>query len=134
ERTGALLTAAELRLVGALEYHFGKFLFVHDRDVLQAGTAKAAQAYRRALGHLAWPGRIVEVEHQGSQFPGVFRVPDGPAQAFPTVILVPGLDAAKEELHLLSNVFLARGMATLVVDGPGQGESEFAHRLVADWE
>jgi dipeptidyl aminopeptidase/acylaminoacyl peptidase len=133
ERAGATLTAAELRLIAALEYHFGKFLFVHDRAVLRAGTEQAAAAYRQAIGHLPWPGRIVAVEHAGAVLPGVFRTPSQPPP-WPAVILVPGLDAAKEELHLFSEVFLRRGMATLVVDGPGQGEAEFDHRLTGAWE
>lgn len=134
ERAGATLTAAELRLIAALEYHFGKFLFVHDQAVLRAGADKAAQAYRQALGHLPWPGRIVDVEHAGGTLPGVFRAPGPDDAPWPTIILVPGLDAAKEELHLFSEVFLRRGMATFVVDGPGQGESEFDHHLTGAWE
>lgn len=134
ERAGATLTAAELRLIASLEYHFGKFLFTHDKDVLRAGTEKSARAYRQAIEHLPWPGRIVDVEHAGGTLPGVFRAPKQVAAPWPTVILVPGLDASKEELHLFAEVFLRRGMATIVVDGPGQGESEFAHHLTATWE
>lgn len=133
ERAGATLTAAELRLIAALEFHFGKFLFVHDQDALRAGTAKSALAYRQALPHLPWPGRIVDVPHAGGTLPGVFRAPHGPGP-WPAIVLVPGLDAAKEELHLFSEVFLRRGMATFVVDGPGQGESEFDSRLPSAWE
>jgi alpha-beta hydrolase superfamily lysophospholipase len=134
ERAGATLTAAELRLIAAIEYHFGKFLFVHDQDVLRAGTEKSARAYRQAIGRLPWPGRIVDVEYAGGTLPGVFRAPKQDDAPWPTIILVPGLDASKEELHLFSEVFLRRGMATFVVDGPGQGESEFAHHLTAAWE
>ena len=36
-----------------------------------------------------------------------------------------GLDSAKEEMHTNEQVFLARGMATLAFDGPGQGEAEY---------
>ena len=134
ECAGATLTAAELRLIASLEYHFGKFLFVHDTDVLRAGTEKSAQAYREAIEHLPWPGRIIGVEHAGGTLPGVFRAPKRVDAPWPTIILVPGLDASKEELHLFSEVFLRRGMATFVVDGPGQGESEFAHHLTPAWE
>ncbi|WP_213454339.1 alpha/beta hydrolase family protein [Rhizomonospora bruguierae] len=133
ERAGARLTAAELRLIAALEYHFGKFLFVHDQEVMRAGAAKASGAYRQAVADLPWPGRIIDVPFGGFPLPGVLRAPagDGP---FPTALLVPGLDAAKEELHLFSEVFLRRGMATFVVDGPGQGEAEFDLPLTAAWE
>jgi len=38
-------------------------------------------------------------------------------------LLLPGLDSCKEEFFYWENVFLARGMATFSLDGPGQGES-----------
>ena len=41
------------------------------------------------------------------------------------VIMVPGLDSTKEELQATAEYFLARGAATLAVDGPGQGEAEY---------
>jgi dipeptidyl aminopeptidase/acylaminoacyl peptidase len=134
ERAGNALTAAELRLVAALAYHFGKFLFVHDKEVLRSGEAKASQAYRQAIAALPWPGQVIDVPFPGRDLPGVLRVPDGGTAPHPVAILVPGLDAAKEELHLLSEVFLKRGMATFVVDGPGQGESEFDLFLTGAWE
>ena len=39
--------------------------------------------------------------------------------------MVPGLDSTKEELQATAEYLLARGMATLAVDGPGQGEAEY---------
>ncbi len=43
----------------------------------------------------------------------------------PAVIMVPGLDSTKEELQATAEYFLARGLATLAIDGPGQGEAEY---------
>jgi 2,6-dihydroxypseudooxynicotine hydrolase len=39
--------------------------------------------------------------------------------------MVPGLDSTKEELQATAEYLLARGMATLAIDGPGQGEAEY---------
>jgi 2,6-dihydroxypseudooxynicotine hydrolase len=39
------------------------------------------------------------------------------------VVLLPGLDSTKEEFLSWENVFLRRGLATLSLDGPGQGET-----------
>ena len=39
--------------------------------------------------------------------------------------MAPGLDSTKEELQATAEYFLARGLATLAIDGPGQGESEY---------
>jgi dienelactone hydrolase len=50
------------------------------------------------------------------------------------VVLIPGLDSTKEEFFALESVFLDRGMATLSVDGPGQGEGGFHSRIRPDYE
>jgi 2,6-dihydroxypseudooxynicotine hydrolase len=133
ESVGAALTAAQLRLVAAVEYHFAKFLFVHDMAALRAVHAKAVAAYRAAAPLLAFPARFVSVPHRGHDLPGVLRTPGG-SGPWPTVIVVPGLDATKEEMHRFCQVFLERGMATYCFDGPGQGESEYDQHLPADWE
>ena len=52
----------------------------------------------------------------------------------PVVILVPGLDSAKEELGATEQLFLDRGLATFAVDGPGQGEAEYDLPIRSDWE
>src|SRR5207248_8766871 len=52
----------------------------------------------------------------------------------PLAILLRGLDACKEELHAWSNAFVRRGMATLALDGPGQGEAAFTLPVRPDWE
>ena len=48
--------------------------------------------------------------------------------------MIPGLDSAKEELEAYELPFLARGMATLLVDGPGQGEAEYRFPIRGDYE
>jgi 2,6-dihydroxypseudooxynicotine hydrolase len=50
------------------------------------------------------------------------------------MIMVPGLDSAKEELEAYELPFLARGIATLMVDGPGQGEAEYDFPIRGDYE
>src|SRR5205085_4365657 len=62
------------------------------------------------------------------------RRPDVEAGPVPLVILIPGLDSTKEEFHLWESVFLRRGMATLSLDGPGQGEAGFELDIRADYE
>jgi fermentation-respiration switch protein FrsA (DUF1100 family) len=47
---------------------------------------------------------------------------------------VSGLDSTKEELRSTEQLFLDRGMATLAIDGPGQGESEYELPIIAEWE
>src|SRR5262249_37842463 len=58
----------------------------------------------------------------------------GRAAAPPLVVIISGLDSTKEEFFHLENVFLARGMATLSMDGPGQGQAGFALPIRPDYE
>lgn len=64
---------------------------------------------------------------------GILRKPWHTPKA-PVVILVPGLDSVKEEMHTYGEDFLKRGMAVLALDGPGQGEMEFDHAMRFDYE
>jgi 2,6-dihydroxypseudooxynicotine hydrolase len=68
----------------------------------------------------------VHVPYGDTTLPAYLRVPA--AAGFgnaPVVIMAPGLDSTKEELQATAEYFLARGLATLAIDGPGQGESEY---------
>ncbi|MEV7120629.1 alpha/beta hydrolase family protein [Kitasatospora griseola] len=40
---------------------------------------------------------------------------------FPVAVVIPGMDSAKEEFHAVADALLARGVAVLAIDGPGQG-------------
>ena len=52
----------------------------------------------------------------------------------PVLIMAPGLDSTKEEIHAYEEPFLARGMAVLAIDGPGQGEAEYEIPICGDYE
>jgi 2,6-dihydroxypseudooxynicotine hydrolase len=48
--------------------------------------------------------------------------------------VIPGLDSTKEEFYAIESGFLNRGMATLSLDGPGQGEGGFHSPIRHDYE
>jgi pimeloyl-ACP methyl ester carboxylesterase len=50
------------------------------------------------------------------------------------VVLIPGLDSTKEEFFFFEQSFLDRGMATVSLDGPGQGETGLTLPIRADYE
>src|ERR1700704_6459480 len=52
----------------------------------------------------------------------------------PVLLMIPGLDSVKEELQATADYFLRRGIATLAIDGPGQGETEFARNIEPAYE
>jgi dipeptidyl aminopeptidase/acylaminoacyl peptidase len=117
----------------ALYYHFAKFFWVDDVGQMRRTHARAVICFMDALPHLDPPGRRVEIPFERARIVGVLRVPIRPGP-HPVVILVPGLDSAKEELRITEQLFLDRGLATFAVDGPGQGEAEYDLPIRPDWE
>jgi len=125
-------TAGEAFARAATYFHFAKFLFVHDPDQAGVAHASAVAALNRAAPLLRPPGQRVVVPFEGSSLAGLLRTPAG-GGPHPTVLLVAGLDSAKEEFREIERAFLERGVATFAFDGPGQGEAEgFAIR--PEWE
>jgi 2,6-dihydroxypseudooxynicotine hydrolase len=132
-REGRLRSAGAHLAQAAVYYHFGKYLFVDDMDQLRAAHERAVACLNDALPHLDPPGRRIEIPFDGARLAGVLRVPAGPGP-HPVVVLVPGLDSAKEEFRSTEALFLERGLATFSVDGPGQGEAEYDLAIRGDWE
>src|SRR5947207_2872689 len=56
------------------------------------------------------------------------------ADPAPLVLLLPGLDSAKEEFPRWEEVFLVRGLATFSLDGPGQGETGERSSIYPNYE
>ncbi len=119
----------------AVYYHFAKFMFVHDLGQLRAAHQAAVRCLTDALPYLDPPGERVSIPFDGTELAGILRLPPGPAPGpHPLVILIAGLDSAKEEFRATEELFLRRGLATFCVDGPGQGEAEYDLAIRPDWE
>ena len=130
---GLQLSAGEHLVRAALYYHFAKFVFVQDLDQMRAAHMKAVECYRDGVALLKpHPGKRVAIPFEGKHIFGVLR--GSAAAAKPVLIMAPGLASTKEELHAYEEPFLARGMATLAIDGPGQGEAEYEIPICGDYE
>ncbi|MHB1209921.1 MAG: alpha/beta hydrolase family protein [Acidimicrobiales bacterium] len=132
-RDGHTLSAGEHFARAATYYHFAKFLFVHDLDQAKSAHAKSLDAFERGSGLLNPRAKRETFSLEGTTLSAVFRAPSG-SGPHPTVILIPGLDSAKEEFREVERTFLERGMATFALDGPGQGEAEWALPIRPDWD
>ena len=131
-RAGHTVSATEAYQRAAWCYHLGKFLWFEDRALHDDLTRLAVETYAEALPHLDPRGERIEFAFEGAAIPGILRKPEAVARP-PLVLLVPGLDSVKEELYAMEQDFLRRGMATLSVDGPGQGENQWRFPIRADW-
>ena len=130
---GCRLSAGEHLTRAAVCYHFGKFMFVHDLEQMRRAHGKVVECRQLALPLLPFPGERVEIPYEGKRLAGTLRRPAGPGP-HPVVVMCVGLDSTKEELDVYENIFLARGMATLAFDGPGQGEAEYDIPIRGDYE
>lgn len=127
------LTAGEHLTRAAVCYHFAKYMFVADIEQMRAAHERAVACRNRALPLLSPPGERVEIPFDGTVLAGNLRRPPGEASP-PVVVLIMGLDSAKEEMDSYESTFLSRGVATLSFDGPGQGETEYDRPIRGDYE
>jgi pimeloyl-ACP methyl ester carboxylesterase len=132
EATGRI-TAGEAWSRATVAYHFAKFVWVVDPERSRAAADKAVAGMQRTHEYLDPEAERIEVPLDGGRVVGNLRRPAGDSHPA-LVLLVPGLDSTKEEFFRLENVFLDRGMATLSIDGPGQGESGYELPIRADYD
>ncbi|MEU1474450.1 alpha/beta hydrolase [Streptomyces sp. NPDC005760] len=124
EDAGSSRSAGEYLLTAARWFHLATLAPYADAP---RAAAEADRALSRALTVLEPGARRVT----GEGFTGWLR---GPADAPGTVVLVPGLDSAKEEFLDLASALLARGLAVFAMDGPGQGVLAATTTFVPDYE
>jgi dipeptidyl aminopeptidase/acylaminoacyl peptidase len=127
------LSAGEHLQRASVYYHFASFLFVHDIPQMKDAHMRAVACRSEALPHLRPAGERVDIRYEGKRLHGVLRKPDG-VERPPVVIMCMGLDSTKEECDAYEQPLLARGMATLAFDGPGQGEGQYDFPIRGDYE
>jgi 2,6-dihydroxypseudooxynicotine hydrolase len=126
------VTASECLVRAAIYYHYGKHLFADRPDEYRDAHDAMLRCYKAAAPDMNPPAEHLTFPLDGANLHGWLRCPSGPSPR-PVAVILPGLDACKEELHAWSEAFLARGLATLTLDGPGQGETAFALPVRTDW-
>lgn len=128
---GREVTAGEAFARASLFYHFGQFMAFDDLHAKERVAALKVATFRKAAPLLEPPGELVEVPFEGGVLRGYLRLPvrQGP---HPLALIVPGSDSTKEEFPAFEQHFLLRGLATLSLDGPGQGEGRSHGHLCAD--
>lgn len=132
--SGHLRSAGEAFLRAAVSYHFAKFVWVLDPARNRAATEAAVRALYDAHAILDPTAQRIETTLDGAAVVANLRRPPGAEAPVPLVILIPGLDSTKEEFFSWESEFLHRGMATLSLDGPGQGETGFELNIRHDYE
>lgn len=131
---GCAVTAGEAFWRASLYCHFGQGHFTEGMAAKRAAAeARKIELFRAAAPLLRPPLRRVEIPFAGGVMPAYLRLPDGARRA-PCAILFGGLGSTKEDSLSFGNLCIERGLATLAFDGPGQGESYAAIKLIPDFE
>ena len=117
----------------AAEFYYRDALYYGPAcGVIHSNTARKRELYGKLVAcyekfiELNPEGHVRRVEipfENGKTIPGILQTVPGVEKA-PCVLIVPGMDTIKEYMPSpYHNHFRRRGMATLTIDGPGQGES-----------
>src|SRR3974390_3760049 len=117
----------------AAEFYYRAALYYGPAcGVIHANTPRKLELYKRLiycytrfteLFEEAPVQRFAIQLENGKTIPGILQLVPG-AKKSPCVLVIPGMDTIKEYMPSpYHNHFRRRGMATLSIDGPGQGES-----------
>ena len=128
--SGRTTTASQHLVRASLCAHYAQFLYFDFPEVKKRAVELKVRLYAAAAPMLSTPAVPVEIPFGTGSLPGYLRVPAG-ARGCAAVILIGGLDAAKEDAQQFSDLCLERGVATLAFDGPGQGEAFYRGHLFA---
>jgi 2,6-dihydroxypseudooxynicotine hydrolase len=117
-------TAAQMMFTAAACYHLGGYMH-HDIGRLlpeeKHSMLRAVEIYWEAAPLFSPPSALVEIPYDGTTLRPFLRLPAG-VQRPPCVILIGGANSNMINMHAVSDYYLERGMATVGLDGPGQGE------------
>ncbi len=118
------LTAGSLYLRAATYYFCGE-RFLPPGEEKRATYERVLRCFSRGAAARYPNLERVEVPYEGATLPSYFlRSESAGTQPAPTMVVFDGLDNAKELSVLFAGVELARrGIHTLAIDGPGQGET-----------
>lgn len=128
---GHRVTAGEAYARASLFHHFAQFMAFHDLEAKTTAAARKVELFRLAAPLLDPLARLVEIPFEGGTLRAYLRLP-AQSGRHPLALIVPGSDSTKEEFPAFERHFLARGIATLSLDGPGQGEGRAFGPLRAD--
>jgi len=126
--SGRKLTGAACLFRASHYYHVGERFVQPKTDESQAAYRRGVEAFKTAASFVKRP-RIehVEVPYEGTSLPGILVHADREADRGdrgPAMLFLDGFDVTKEIQYFRGIPDLAaRGVACLILDGPGNGEA-----------
>ena len=126
--SGHKISAAAALFRAAHYYHVGERFVQPKTEGSQAAYRKGVEAFRKAASCIRRPHiEHVEVPYEGVRLPGIIVHGDplpGRTGKGPVMLFLDGFDVTKEIQYFRGIPDLAaRGIACLILDGPGNGEA-----------
>ena len=137
EAAGNLVTARDNWYMAAIHYGAAEWPYDDSGKLHEELHTKKRECYGKYAKLADHKVEAVSVPFKGKSIPGWFHLPPGYAGGkIPVVIAIPGMDSFKESsVALVNDRWLARGVAVLAIDGPGQYESPLlgVYVSMANW-
>ena len=120
-------------------YHSGSPICPPTMSKIKAESYnKYLDCFRRATELREGSHEVVRVARDGKEAVGFLRVPKGASASnkVPAILVMCGGDMYKEDREKYADGAMKEGMAALVVDAPGTGQTSFAHATesVVAWQ
>ncbi len=138
EAAGALVNARENYFMAAVHWAASQWTFDTNNEHNLANNTRKREcylAYARLADHRVEAAFVTLPT--GQRLPGWFHLPPGyTGGRIPAVVSIPGMDGFKEgSVAVYGDRWLSRGIAVLVVEGPGQYEAAVnnIHVSVPGW-
>jgi fermentation-respiration switch protein FrsA (DUF1100 family) len=124
EQEGRTVAARESFFIASLLYGSAQWPIFENSPENIAFNEKKVDCYLKYAEYADHEIRRIEIPFGDKSLPGYLHLPSKRrAGKLPCVLSIDGMDGFKEMLHsLYGDRFFERGIASLAIDGPGQGE------------
>lgn len=112
---------------------FGHYLFWHKLEEKRVVHDYSCKMMRLAAPLLSPELIPVTIPYDSIEMKAYLRLPIEKKASYPCVICLGGLDSGKEEWLVMSGLLAQRGIASLIFDGPGQGETFYDLKMNANF-
>ncbi|MDP4144205.1 MAG: alpha/beta fold hydrolase [Bacillota bacterium] len=127
----SLTTAKEAYLLAAICYRLSHIIIYGKSKGKIESYKREIDNYTKAAKYFTGEFKRVEILCDKEKFPGYLWKPEGVDNP-PCVVVLHGADSTKEEYHTYNELFINSGIAVLIIDGPGQGETMLFSHIYMD--
>ena len=119
------MEAGEHYLVASILWGNAEWPLFGESPLMQEYSRRKVECFAGFMRHAPHQIRRVDIPYGDTSLPGYLHLPKGAhAAPYPCVVHIGGMDAFKEHrVAIYGDKFLERGIASLAVEIPGQGEA-----------